>query len=181
MNAQQSIANKTPLNGGVVHKEKIKKIMKFEKIMKKFCREIGIDKKTLLSIIGGNPKTNNGTLEEGRLDYSSYKIGDGLSNSKENIKSDFAGEGVINTGIAASFAYNNIAQPLDPETGSFMKIRNNGFKSRNSNSHSLTENRSQDPQMINSFSGVPGFNSNTINEFPSMLGQRASTHGAPTH
>lgn len=53
INAQQSTANKTPQNGGVVHKDKIKKIMKFEKVMKKFCKGIGIDKRTLLSIIGG--------------------------------------------------------------------------------------------------------------------------------
>ena len=29
-------------------REKLKKIMKFEKIMKKLCKDIGIDKKTLL-------------------------------------------------------------------------------------------------------------------------------------
>lgn len=35
-------------------KEKIKKIIKFEKIMKKFCKDIGVDKKTLLTMfIGG--------------------------------------------------------------------------------------------------------------------------------
>ena len=34
--------------------------------MKKFCKEIGVDKKTLLTIIGGGAKTNNGTLEDGR-------------------------------------------------------------------------------------------------------------------
>ena len=169
------------MSGQLVQKEKIKKIMKFEKIMKKFCKEIGVDKKTLLTIIGGGAKTNNGTLEDNRVDYSSYKVGDGVFHSKDNIKADFAGEGFINTGVAAQFAYNNIVQPLDPETGSFMKIRNNGFKSRNNNSHSLTDNRTQDPQLANAFSGVQGFNSNTINEFPIMLGQRSSTNGAPTN
>jgi hypothetical protein len=64
-----------------------------------------------------------------------------------------------------------MVQPIDPETGSnFMKIRNNAFKSRNNNSHSLTENRSQDPGIANTFNGLPGFNSNTLNEFPHMLG-----------
>lgn len=64
-----------------------------------------------------------------------------MSNSKDNIRSDISGGGVINTGVAAQFAYNNMIQPIDPESGSFMKIRNNAFKSRNNNSHSLTENR----------------------------------------
>jgi len=35
--------------------------MKFEKVMKKFCKDIGIDKKTLMTmVIGGK-----GTIEEG--------------------------------------------------------------------------------------------------------------------
>lgn len=33
---------------------------------------------------------------------------------------------------------------------------------------------------MNTFNPVPGFNSNTINEFP-MANHRASTHGAPTN
>jgi hypothetical protein len=100
-NAQQSTANKTPQNGGVVHKDKIKKIMKFEKVMKKFCRGIGIDKRTLLSIIGGGLKTNNGTLEEGVREFSSSRKGEGMSSSKDHTRSDAAGGGAINTGIAA--------------------------------------------------------------------------------
>jgi hypothetical protein len=75
--------------------------MKFEKIMKKFCKDIGIDKKTLLSIVGGGTKTNNGTLEDGFREYSSYRKGEGLSNSKDNARSDLTGGGVINTGVAA--------------------------------------------------------------------------------
>jgi hypothetical protein len=35
--------------------------------------------------------------------------------------------------------------------------------------------------LANAFSGVQGFNSNTINEFPIMLDQRSSTNGAPTN
>jgi hypothetical protein len=36
-----------------MQKDKIKKIMKFEKIMKKFCKDIGLDKKTLLNMMLG--------------------------------------------------------------------------------------------------------------------------------
>ena len=180
INAQQSTANKTPQNGGVVHKDKIKKIMKFEKVMKKFCKDIGIDKRTLISIIGGGTKTNNGTLEDGGREYSSSRKGDRLSSSKDNIRSDIAGGGVINTGIAAQFAYNNMVQVDQESSSSFMKVRNNVTKSRNNNSHSLTDNRSHDA-ISNNFTGLPGFNSNTVNEFPLMVGQRANTNGAPTN
>ena len=31
---------------------KVKKIVKFEKIMNRFCKDIGVDHKTLLSIYG---------------------------------------------------------------------------------------------------------------------------------
>jgi hypothetical protein len=53
-----------------VHKEKIKKIMKFEKVMKKFCREIGIDKATLMSMIVGR---NNGEEGAGKNDLNSSR------------------------------------------------------------------------------------------------------------
>jgi hypothetical protein len=33
-------------------KEKVRKIIKFEKIMNRLCKDIGVDKKTLLSIYG---------------------------------------------------------------------------------------------------------------------------------
>jgi hypothetical protein len=43
----------------VQQKEKIRKIMKFERMMKQFCREIGIDKKTLLTMFMGGTNTNS--------------------------------------------------------------------------------------------------------------------------
>jgi hypothetical protein len=46
--------SKSPMSVLLQQKEKIKKIIKFEKIMKKFCKDIGVDKKTLLTMfIGG--------------------------------------------------------------------------------------------------------------------------------
>ena len=36
-----------------MQKDKIRKIMKFEKVMKKFCKDIGLDKKTLLNMMLG--------------------------------------------------------------------------------------------------------------------------------
>ena len=40
-----------------MQKEKLRKIIKFEKVMKQFCRDIGIDKKTLFSLIVGNKES----------------------------------------------------------------------------------------------------------------------------
>lgn len=63
--------------------------MKFEKIMKKFCKDIGLDKNTLLNMMLG---TSN--LEDSnRKDQNS---------SKENISMTIGKEsGPINTGVAA--------------------------------------------------------------------------------
>jgi hypothetical protein len=55
LNTQQSTNNKTPI-GGAFQKDKIQKILKFEKIMKKFCKDIGLDKKTLLTMLLGEGK-----------------------------------------------------------------------------------------------------------------------------
>lgn len=51
-----------------VHKEQIRKIMKFEKVMKKFCKEIGIDKRTLLTMMLGK-----NSLEDLKNDLSSSR------------------------------------------------------------------------------------------------------------
>jgi hypothetical protein len=58
----------------VQQREKLKKIMKFEKIMKRLCKDIGIDKKTLLSIFinpsqvkeveGSNAKNESGFKDQ---------------------------------------------------------------------------------------------------------------------
>jgi len=55
----------------VIHKEKIRKIVKFEKIMKKFCREIGIDKKILMAMMVGKDNINDSSVKKNF--YSSEK------------------------------------------------------------------------------------------------------------
>ncbi len=42
----------------IQQKEKIRKILKFEKIMKKLCKDVGLDKKTLFSIFIDLPNSN---------------------------------------------------------------------------------------------------------------------------
>jgi hypothetical protein len=44
---------KSPMSQLMQQKEKVRKIIKFEKIMNRLCKDIGIEKKTLLSIFGG--------------------------------------------------------------------------------------------------------------------------------
>ena len=33
------------------HRDKLSKLLKFEKIMNRFCKDVGIDKKTLLTVL----------------------------------------------------------------------------------------------------------------------------------
>ena len=89
-------------------REKLKKIMKFEKIMKRLCKDIGIDKKTLLSIFinpsqmkevegGSNVKNESGVKDQ------SFSRDSGTINMSGN-----SGPTQVNTGAAAQIAYNNI-------------------------------------------------------------------------
>ena len=73
-----------------MQKDKIKKIIKFEKVLKKFCRDIGFDQKTLLGMLLGGQSDPMSC----RKDYQ--------SNSKESINAMIGRESEpINTGIAA--------------------------------------------------------------------------------
>lgn len=69
--------------------------------MKKFCREIGIDKRTLISMINGG--SNNGGDTGNRNDFSSSRGRDMFSSSKENMitKDSNGGGQQVNTGAAA--------------------------------------------------------------------------------
>lgn len=71
--------------------------MKFEKVMKKFCKDIGIDKKTLMNMLLGNHEETNRKEQ---------------NNSKDNAT--IKESGPINTGVAAQLAYNNLIAEADP-------------------------------------------------------------------
>ena len=64
-NAQQSMNTKSPMSVLLQQKEKIKKIMKFEQMMKRLCREVGIDKKTLFTMFLGESAPQRHELESG--------------------------------------------------------------------------------------------------------------------
>ena len=90
----------------VQQREKIKKIVKFEQVMKRFCKDIGVDKKTLLSVLlGGEP--NSLRTDSGRKELKSR---DSSTVNASAVKTIVP----INTGVAAQFAYNNII-PTEPE------------------------------------------------------------------
>jgi len=81
------------MGASAVHKDKIKKIMKFEKIMKKFCKDIGLDKRTLMTMmLGGKDIDSSATKDPS----SSRKDG-----HHSLIASVVKESGTINTGIAA--------------------------------------------------------------------------------
>ncbi|CDW85759.1 UNKNOWN [Stylonychia lemnae] len=135
-NAQISTAVKTPQNINQLHKEKIVKIMKFEKVMKKFCKNVGVDKLTLLTMLVG--KSN---IEEfmNKNELSSRK--DSLNQSRENLITKDSIQ--MNTGQAAQLAYNNMISGIDPDQPqgqNYVRVRNQVFKSRNGN-YSFSENR----------------------------------------
>lgn len=78
--------------------------------MKKFCKDIGLDKRTLLTMLLGEGK------EVGH--NSSRK--DQLNSISKDLGSSIAKEsgGIVNTGIAAQMAYNNIIMGNDPDKDS---------------------------------------------------------------
>ena len=127
--------------------------MKFERMMKQFCREIGIDKKTLLTMFMGGANTNS--KQNIDIEGSNTKNNENSSSKQQYNSRDSVtnlnlstGQTIINTGAAAQMAYNNmIPSSKDPESipmvvtqNQFMKLRANGLKTRNSNNYSLTEN-----------------------------------------
>lgn len=103
-NAQKSTVMKTPTNFMQgFNKEKIRKILKFEKIMKKFCKDVGVDKMTLMTMMLGK----NAVEEiQNKNEFSSSRK-DPFSIQKDN-KDITPHQAGINTGQAAQLAYNNI-------------------------------------------------------------------------
>lgn len=88
---------KTPTNHlSGFNKEKIRKIMKFEKIMKKFCKDVGVDKTTLMTMMLGKNVVDEMTNKN---EFSSSRK-DPFSHSKDN-KDHTPHQGNINTGQAA--------------------------------------------------------------------------------
>ena len=54
-------------------KDKVKKIVKFEKIMKRFCKDIGVDKKILLQMFLGGGNNNGANQGQGLESNSNAK------------------------------------------------------------------------------------------------------------
>lgn len=117
--------------------------------MKRFCKDIGIDKRTLFTMfMGGNP-SNFGQGSRIELENSNSKNDSERKESGGTLNPPNNGNQVfskVNTGVAAQMAYNNIIpSSIDPENplpisqSQLMKIRTKALKSRNNN-YSLTEN-----------------------------------------
>ena len=66
-------------------KEKIRKIIKFQKMMKKLCKDIGVDKATLLSIFSTHSQSNSLPAKISELDVS---IAKNESGTKDQIHSN---------------------------------------------------------------------------------------------
>lgn len=140
-----------------MHKDKVRKIIKFEKMMKKFCKSVGVDKKTLLTMMLGNGKDLENSNAKNN-DMNSSRNGN-LLNKDSGTNSTVKDSGIINTGVAAQLAYNNMSQSVieqpdvSPGAQNFMKLRN-GMKSRNNN-FSLSENRDGNNSSTGSQGNIP--------------------------
>lgn len=99
-NAQQSTNTKSPMSQLMQQKEKVTKIIKFEKIMNRLCKDIGVDKRTLLSIFGG---TDNIPSKVSELESSNIKNDhkDKISRESGSLQNLATPLQHINTGQAA--------------------------------------------------------------------------------
>ena len=131
--------------------------------MKRFCKDIGIDKRTLLTMfMGGNP-SNFGQGSRVDLENSNSKNDSEIKERGGTLNPPNNGNQVfskVNTGVAAQMAYNNIIpSSIDPENplpisqSQLMKIRTKALKSRNNN-YSLTENSNQDVSLSGSLNNM---------------------------
>lgn len=101
-NAQQSTNTKSPMSQLMQQKEKVRKIIKFEKIMNRLCKDIGVDKRTLLSIFGGSA-TDNIPSKVSELESSNIKNDqkDQISRESGSLQNLATPLHHINTGQAA--------------------------------------------------------------------------------
>ena len=88
-----------------INKAKIKKIMKFDKVIQKFCDQIGIEKKTLLSALQGEEKVDKGVSVSGNFDLTNINQGRPVTSQPD------AHNKSIDTGKAALLAYTNLDPP----------------------------------------------------------------------
>lgn len=109
-NAQQSMNTKSPMSVMTSQREKLKKILKFEQILQRFTKDIGIDRKSLFTmLLGQSSPSSKHTFN--RIDDSASSKND--SGAKEVLKQRDSQN--LNTGVAAQLAYNNIIPSMEPD------------------------------------------------------------------
>lgn len=82
--------------------------------MNKFCRDIGLDRKSLLYLLlGGASGGQNSHELSDKKDNKFYQSNGGSLHEQLNGRE--SGGGTINTGVAAQLAYNNIIGSGDNE------------------------------------------------------------------
>jgi hypothetical protein len=78
LGSRQENSNKVTNIRGIT-RSKLKDIIKFEKVVKKFCEKIGIDKRTVLNILNPREKEPSMTHES---DYVSMSLKNGRPSSE---------------------------------------------------------------------------------------------------
>ena len=79
--------------------------MKFDKVIQKFCEQIGIEKKTLLSALQGEEKADKSVLANEQFDMSNLNQGRPVTSQPDGHNKS------IDTGKAALLAYTNLDPP----------------------------------------------------------------------
>lgn len=97
LGSRQENSNKVNKRG--ITRSKLKEIIKFENVIKKFCEKIGIDKRTVLNIL--NPREKEVMTPESDFVSMTLKNGRPSSDQLQNQQQ-------IDTGKAAMLAYTNL-------------------------------------------------------------------------
>lgn len=96
-NAQQSMNTKSPMSIMTSQREKIKKIMKFEQIITSFTKDIGMDRKSLFTMLLGHTSPKDKQTITRLDDISSSMNGSGIKDSSIIKRESHS----LNTGVAA--------------------------------------------------------------------------------
>ena len=95
---------------GGLNRDKIKKIMKFEKVIQKFCDQIGIEKTNLLNIL----QPEKSSSKQDATVHSAY---DSLNTNQaarpSSSQNHYQNQKQIDTGKAAMLAYTNLDNTIE--------------------------------------------------------------------
>ena len=121
---------------GVVTRDKIKQILKFDKVLQKFCDKIGVDKATMMGVlVPDRPKTEL-TVESAFQSVNANSGARPQSTSKYSRR-----ERDVDTGKAALLAYSNLDNQVEDANSQDWRrnTRNSSAKNLSGEKNGVTE------------------------------------------